>query len=558
MIFLLIVNTRTAQLRACSELNNEVKIMDKYVITRKYFDGYSIHNSDHVFVIKNGIISENYDMNEGSIKYLKGRGQVLDLRNKFVTPGLIDSHNHFTLTSLKLKYQVNFAGVRSFPEFIELLENNRNKIIHDWFQGYAINEYDMEEKQLPDRLVIDGVFPDIPVFITQMTEHYAVCNSRALELAGITKNTESPPNGKIGRYENGEPNGILYEANAMDLVKKIIPEYNVDDYITAIKLGAEQYKDNGISTVKDMGGTGNDVNEEIRVAALNKLSEEGNLELRIALVLPVYSVKDVKGKIQLWKQVHENDRLKFPGFKMFMDGSILSRTAWMRNNYAKPENTENKGIPLWDIENFRNALEILSQTGQHISIHTIGDRAIVTALDVIEDIKSHGKSSTYTLVHCYKLDKDIIRRIKEMEVGVETQLAFIHFIGDGLTENIGKNQSKCLFPAKTLMMNNIPVSNGSDSPVTPFNPIYGLYSSIFRKTYTGKHTEIYNGKEELTMEETLKTYTSQSSLTIEWDKVGILGNNHFSDFSVWDNTPSDLGNKLDSWLNMKINAISLH
>ena len=299
MIFLLVVNIRTAQLRVCSESNNEVKIMDKYVITRKYFDGYRIHNSDHVFVIKNGIISENYDVDEHGIKELNGRGKVLDLRNKFVTPGLIDSHNHFTLTSLKLKYQVNFAAVRSFSTFFELLENNRDKIIHGWFQGYAINEYDMEEKQLPDRLVMDSVFPDIPVFITQMTEHYAVCNSRALELAGITKNTESPPNGKIGRYENGEPNGILYEANAMDLVKKVIPEYNFDDYIAAIKFGAEKYKNKGISTVKDMGGTGNDVNEEIRVAALNKLSAEGDLELRIALVLPVYSMKDVKGKTEL-------------------------------------------------------------------------------------------------------------------------------------------------------------------------------------------------------------------------------------------------------------------
>jgi predicted amidohydrolase YtcJ len=532
--------------------------MEKYVIVRKYFDGYRMHDSDHVFVINGGMISRNYDVDGETIRELLKRDNVLDYRGEFVTPGLIDSHNHFTLTSLKLKYQINFASIRSFSQFLEMLESNRDKIIHGWFQGYAINEYDMKERRLPDRMLIDRIFHEVPVFITQMTEHYAVCNSKALELAGITKDTGAPPNGKIGRYENGEPNGILYEANAMDLVKKIIPEYNVNDYMAAIKFGAEQYRDKGISTVKDMGGTGNDVNEATRIAALNKLSARVDLELRIAVVLPVYSMKDVYGKIQLWKQVHESDRLKFSGFKMFMDGSILSGTAWMRNNYAKPSNTENKGIPLWDIENFRKALEILSQTGQHISIHTIGDRAIVTALDAIEEVKNHGKSSTYTLVHCYKLDQDIIRRIKELEVGVETQLAFIHFIGDGLTENIGKDQSKCLFPVKTLMMNNIPVSNGSDSPVTPFNPVYGLYSSMFRKTYTGEHSEIYNGKEELTLEETLKTYTSQSSLTIEWDKVGILGDNHFPDFSLWDKNPSDLGNKLDSWLNMKINAVSLH
>ncbi|WMT50953.1 MAG: amidohydrolase family protein [Ferroplasma sp.] len=532
--------------------------MEKYIIARNYFDGYSTHNSDHVFVINDGMISENYDINGDKVKELLKKDNAVDYRDKFVTPGLIDSHNHFTLTSLKLKYQVNFSSVRSFSQFLEMLENNRDKVIHRWFQGYAINEYDMEEKQLPDRLVIDTVFPDTPVFITQMTEHYGICNSKALELAGVSKETESPPNGKIGRYENGEPNGILYEANAMDLVKKMIPEYDINDYMEAIKFGAGKYKEAGISTVKDMGGTGKDVNEDTRVAALNRLSDEGCLELRVALVLPVYSLEDVKRKIELWKKVHESSRLKFSGFKMFMDGSILSRTAWMRNNYAKPENTDNKGIPLWDIENFRKALGLLSQTGQHISIHTIGDRAIVTALDAIEEVKKYGKSSTYSLVHCYKLDKDIIKRIKTLNVGVETQLAFIYFIGDGLTENIGKEQSRCLFPVKTLMMNSIPVSNGSDSPVTPFNPVYGLYSSIFRKTYTGNHSEIYSGREELTLEETLKTYTSQSSLTVEWDNIGVLGNNHFSDFSIWDKNPSDLGNKLNPWLNMKINAISVH
>ena len=535
----------------------KVKLMEKkYIIVKEYFDGYKLYDSDHVFVAKDGIIVDSYDPSQATLKELVTKPDAIDLRNKFVTPGLIDSHNHFTLTALKLKYQVNFADIRSFPGFIELLKNNRDKIIHGWFQGYAINEYDMEEKQLPDRKVIDSVFRDTPVFITQMTEHYAVCNSRALELAGITKNMESPPNGKIGRYENGEPNGILYEANAMDLVKKIIPEYNVDDYMEAIKFGSEQYAATGISTVKDMGGTGSDVNEQTRVTAMNKLSADGSMKIRIAFVLPVYSLPDASKKIELWKQVHESNKLKFSGFKMFMDGSILSETAWMRQNYAKPENVENAGIPLWDLDNFKKALKMLSGTGQHISIHTIGDRAIVTAMDAIEEIKNQGTSATYSLVHCYKLDKDIMSRLKRLDIGVETQLAFIHFIGDAITENIGAEQSKCLFPVKTLMADGIPVSNGSDSPVTPFNPVYGLYSSIYRKTYTGKHSEIYSGNQQLSLEESLKTYTSQSSITVGWNKIGILGNNHFPDFSVWDKNPGKLGSNIDAWLNIKIESIS--
>jgi predicted amidohydrolase YtcJ len=532
--------------------------METYVILDKYFDGYKLKNECKVFTIINGIIESEAVGDQETIKKITHSGyDVVDLRGKFITPGLVDSHNHFMLTALKLKYQIDFAGVRSIGDFLKVLQENKDKVLHGWFQGYAINEYNMKEKKLPDKSAIDKIFGDIPVFITQMTEHYALCNSKALEIAGITKEMKSPPNGKIDRDPEGMPNGILYEATAMDLVKKMIPEYNVDDYIDAIKFGAREYRNTGISTVKDIGGTGNDVNEETRIMALNKIAGSGEIGIRIALTLPVYSLKDVEKKIRLSKIVKESPEIKFSGFKMFLDGSILSKTAWMKRDYMKSENGSNRGMSLWNINDFKEALKILSATGNHISIHTIGDKAIETALDTIEELKNAGIGSKYALVHCYKLDSETIKKIKNLGVGVETQVSFIYFIGDAITDNIGREESMCLFPVNTLISNNIRVSNGSDSPVTSFNPIYGIYSSIFRKTFTGHNTEIYGGKEKLSIEDALRTYTSESSEVIGWDRIGILKKGGFADFDQWGTDPKDLGNDIKDWINLKINSFSI-
>ena len=530
--------------------------MKKYAVVDKYFDGYNLRRGSIIFTVNDGIITSEHVANDAEIKSLiADNNEVVDLRGNFVSPGLIDSHDHFMLTALKMKYQVDFSGIRSFDDFRKILEDNKNKVVHGWFQGYGINEYNMEEKRLPDLKVIDEIFGNVPLFITHMTEHYGMCNSKALEMAGIDRETESPPNSRIGRENSGNPNGVLYEAKAMDLIKRKIPEYNVDDYMEAIKFGSDHYRNAGLATVKDTGGTGNDVNEETRINAINRLSRNGDVGIRMAIALPVYSIEDVGRKIELAKMIHENSNIKFAGFKMFLDGSILSRTAWMKNGYVGSKN--NKGIPLWEIHNFKEALRRLATTGYHISIHTIGDRAIDTALDAIEELKNAGIGSRYALVHCYKLNRETIQRIKRLNAGIETQLAFIYFIGDALSDNMGRKQSRCLFPIKTMIEQGIAVSNGSDSPVTPFNPLYGIYSSMFRETLTGRNSGVYDDRESISLEGAIKTYTSESAKVIQWDEIGSLERGKNADFTVWSEDPENLKNNINEWLGITLKSITL-
>ena len=530
--------------------------MIQNLITDSFFDGVHIHNQCTVIEVENGRILNVKTSEPGSVNELLKHGNTFDFRGKFLSPGLIDSHNHFTLTSLKMAYQVNFGSSVSFSELKEILRKNMGNIIHGWIQGYGLNEYIMNERKLPDRHVVDSVINDIPVFITHVTEHYALCNSRALDIAGITSGTDDPPNGRLGRDLNGNPNGILYEAGAMDLVKKFIPEYNVDDYEDAIIYGSEMYMKSGLTAVKDTGGTGADINEETRIMAFNNLSIGKRIDLRLMIALPVYSIEDVDNRISMSRKIKENALLKFAGFKVFLDGSIMSRTAWMKNPYKKMKESDKtgNGMPLWNTDSFREAIHRLAKTGNHISIHVIGDRAIEEALNTIEYVQSEGVKSSFALVHAYKLNDGLIKRIEKLSTDIETQTAFIYFIGDALQQNLEDSESRCMFPVKTLMEKGINISDGSDSPVTPYSPVYGIFSSIYRIVKSGRKESVFSNNENITPEDALKIYTSMSSAVTGWNDIGSIKPGSCADFSIWSINPQKLDADIGKWLNIKLDA----
>ncbi len=532
--------------------------MDYNIIVNNFFDGDKKYSEERVIKTENGLIKDIVKMDKNNIKDLINKKNTYDLRDKFVTPGLMDSHNHFALTALKLMYQINLVNTHSFDDIINMI-NNKNKIIHGWIQCFGINEYELKEKKLPDRYILDKVISDIPVFITHMSEHYAVCNSKALEIAGINKETRDPSNGKIGRNKSGISDGTLYEAQAMDLVKKHIPEYTLNDYENAIINGSAEYLNTGLTAIKDTGGTGKDINENTRVDAFNNVTLNNKIKLSLVIALPVYSLEDVDEKIGLSNKIKENSKLKNGGFKIFLDGSIMSRKAWMKNPYRiqKFDTEEVRGIPLWDIGKFKEAVNKLAATGKHISIHAIGDKAISVAIDIIKEINKNGTKSTFSLVHAYKLNNEDIMNLKNEKINLETQAAFIYFIGDVIQNNLKDSESFGLFPIKTLISQGVNISNGSDTPVTSFDPLYGIYSSIYRKIKNSNEKNIFDDEEKIGIHDALKTYTSLSSYDLELNNTGFIKNGYCSSFTVWDSYPEKLNDDINQWTKIKHNALVL-
>jgi hypothetical protein len=510
----------------------------KLIITDRFFDGYNFQEGIYIIVINNGIITKLDKVDESvEIKGIKKDDErIEDLRGYTLTPGIIDSHNHFTLTALKLKFQINLSGVSNFKELKTTLLNNSDKYKDGWILGFGLNEFNLAEQKLPTVKDLDEISLDSPIYLAQSSEHYAVCNSTALKIAGINKNTKIPFGGSIGRDEKGELNGILYEEPAMDMVLGKIPDYSLKDYEDSLLYTSKLYRLNGLTTVKDTG----DVDEEKRITALNNLSENGDLAICVCISIPINSREELQKKIALSEKIRENNYFKFTGFKLFMDGSSLSRTAWVKNvwnkNYTEVDNN-NFGTPLWKLEDFYYVVSELAKLNKTISIHTVGDRAISTAIDAIKQNRS--KSQNFALVHCYIPSDEDLKDIKDLGISIETQAAFLHFLGGGILSNLGESRGNRLFPYKYMIDNEINVCNGSDSPITPFEPAYGIVSAMKREVMFKGKKVVLNKEQCLSLEETLKSYTSNCAKALKLDNLGKIAVGALADFTVWKKIPSN-------------------
>ncbi len=332
----------------------------------------------------------------------------------------------------------------------------------------------------------------------------------------------------------------------MDLVRKHIPPFSEEQYERAVRSLSGRYLAEGLVCVKDTGGTGSDLDEAQRIQVLNGLDRSGELLIRQSVCLPVFSLDDARSKLELSKRIGTSEFLSFVGFKLFLDGSGYGRTAWMKNEWNRDFHTTDKGnfgFPLWKIEEFRKVLEYLAghlEKGM-VDIHTIGDQAIETALTEIARIKAINPRLKFSLVHVYSPDDRQLELMKQLGVRVEFQSPFLYFYGDLMADNLGRERLQRFMRAKSFLNREIVAANSSDSPVVPFAPVYGFYSSMFRETRSGApDAQLFNPDERVNFEEALALYTRNAAECAGRKDLGTLEKGKRADFVVWNKTIEDL------------------
>jgi predicted amidohydrolase YtcJ len=464
---------------------------------------------------------------------------VIDAHGKLVTPGLIDTHLHLALTGLWMLFGVDLAGSRSVSEVIDRLkEKVRVWESSQWLIGYNLNEYELGEKRLPDRYDLDKASPNTPIIVHQRSGHYAVVNSEVLRISGIDRSTPDPTGSRIGRYEDGEPNGVLYEFKAKNLAMAYQPAYTFDDYVRAIQHVSGRLVEEGITTVKEPGGAGYDIDEELRLKALSTLAQRGGLGVRVRSCVSIWTAGDLARVVGLVRRFPETDMFRVIGFKIHHDGSGFARTAWMKepwNINFEDVDDDNKGFAQHSPQDFRRILEEFNRQSKSITIHAIGDMAIETALDEIERLQSNFTyKSKFSLVHVYVPSSRHIERIRQLGVCVETQTSFIYLIGDTLIQNLGRSRGEKFLPMKAYFEHGVVVGNGSDSPVTSYSPKYGIYGAVTRRM--GRpFRNIYCLAEDqkIGVIDALKTYTCLASKCVDDDRLGVIKKGNQADFVIW-------------------------
>ena len=444
----------------------------------------------------------------GALEYITSDTELIDLKGRIMLPGFIDSHLHM-MNGGFYTIGVDLRTARSGDEFVKILKDYVTKHPGRWVtQGRWDNEK-WDDNSLPTKDIIDNFSQNTPILIKRIDGHIALANSNALMLAGITKETPDPDGGLIERNPStGEPNGLLKDL-AIDLIDSVIPEPTEEDYFEAGLSALDEFRRNGITSIHDItyNYTGDKNRSLSDLETFQQLEKTDNLTCRIYSIIPIdYYTNFTKISIQ---NNFGDDKIKIGSLKAYGDGALGSRTAWFYEPYI--DDSTNYGIPYdivingslkkWALDADKNKLQIC--------VHAIGDRANGYILDLYKQIANENPvwDRRFRIEHAQHLRPEDIPRFRE--IGVIASVQPYHCIDDGTwAENrIGKQRIKFTHPYKSFLDNDVVVAFGTDWPVAPLNPLYGIYAAVTRRTVDDKNPEGWIPEQKISVEEAIKCYT---------------------------------------------------
>ena len=476
------------------------------------------------------------------------RARRIDLEGRTVTPGMIDTHLHLTAGATRETYEIDlrYPGVRSMADVQRLVKERVSRAKPgEWINGFGWDEGKLSENRYIYAKDIDAVSPDNPVVLVQTMGHYIVANSAALKAVGITRDTPDPVGGTIDRDAKGEPTGVLKE-QASWLVKRQAT-YTQQQAHDAVAATARRASSECLTSIKDPA---------INQASwdnFQQLRKEGRLPLRIGALW--LTPKDLEGARALAAKVKPiarpgvdplDDQVFSVGIKISLDGSGGARTAWMHDDWNHDfihVDHGNKGYTVTDLGLVGALVRLYHEAGLHMGIHSIGDKAIDWTVDAYEAVLK--EKPTYGLRHAVihgnvpsdaAIEK-MARMQQQFDAGYpEVQAPFLWWLGDTYVGNLGPIRSLRLKPLKTLQEHQVRWSGGSDYPVAPFEPRFGLWASVAREPLMGLYGKTPAGMANaVTINTALRSYTDWASRQIFMEKkLGTLEPGKYADLAVWD------------------------
>jgi predicted amidohydrolase YtcJ len=435
-------------------------------------------------------------------QYIDNSTDVIDLNGKLMLPGFIDNHVHFTDGGFYL-LGIDLRPAKSTAEFKKILKDYTEKHRGKWITGGNWDHEAWEVNDLPTKEMIDEFSGDTPIFVDRFDGHMGLANSYALNLAGITKDTESPEGGLIVKDpETGKPTGILKD-NAMSLMYKVIPPPSADEVYEAALTALDEAKRFGVTSVQDMTFPAD-------LRAYQRLENEDKLTCRIYTRFPIDNYKDLVDHIK--KNGRGSDKLRHGSLKAYSDGSLGSMTAWFFEPYN--QDTTTSGLPMeiilngnlekWAFDADKNKLQI--------STHAIGDAANAYMLELYKKIKEKNPAwdRRFRIEHAQHVRFEDIPEFRS--TGVIASVQPYHCIDDGVwaEKRIG-DRIKYTYPFAAFLDFGVNLCFGTDWPVAPLNPLLGIYAAVTRRTLDDKNPDGWIPEQKITVEEAIKCYTINSA-----------------------------------------------
>lgn len=440
-----------------------------------------------------------------------GRAEEIDLAGRTATPGLNDAHAHprlFGQALLDIDLTLNAPAPISV-----LLERMRSGAAERpdraWVIGRGYDDNLLHEQRHPTRQEIDAVIPDRPAYMVRADYHIGVANSRALALAGITRDTPDPDNGRIDRDEHGEPTGVLRES-MLTVIEAVPPAPTVDQVAAAVRRAGEVYRTYGVTSVAEAG-----IRRPEEMLAYQQLREAGELPLRTYLMMIIQNTLD--DLVGLGIRTGMGDGwLRIGPAKLFADGTIGGRTALFHQPFENED--DNRGMLMQSEASIHADVLRAHRAGFQVAIHAIGDAAIDIVLDAYEAAlrDTPRADHRHRVEHCSIVDEATIQRIARLGAVPIPGTSFLYYFRDGYVNNLGYDRIRYAYGLNTYNRHGIVAAASTDCPVVSPDPMVGLQSMMTRVDQAGRETW---AEEAIDLDAALFAYTAAGAYASFEDRL---------------------------------------
>ncbi|MBK6699918.1 MAG: amidohydrolase [Saprospiraceae bacterium] len=514
---------------------------DLIVYNANIYTADTINQGIEAFAIKNGYFIATGTLDQ--ISSLKGDStQMLDMEGRFVMPGLIEGHGHFLGLGESL-INLNLLDTKSWDEIVHLVEEQvQTASPGQWIEGRGWHQdkwkgnSELTFNGYPYHDALSQISPNNPVVLYHASGHALIANNKAMELAGISAESQSPAGGRIVKDKNNKTLGV-FEENAMDLLTKALEEdhnklplsnQQANIISKAIKASDHALKF-GITSFQDAGTNLADMR------ILQKLCIDDILKIRLYVMLGG-STKHVLNEMDSIQELNSNkEKFSTIAVKAYMDGALGSYGAMLLKEYA--DNPGALGQQITSTDELTQIAQKASSKNLQMCVHAIGDKGNREVLNLYQNVlgtSAKNEDRRWRIEHAQHIDPSDAPRFHEL--GVIASMQAVHCTSDApfVAKRLGDERAKnTSYIWRSLLDLNTHLANGTDAPVERINPFDCIYAAVTRRQSTTGF-EFYP-EQKMTRDEALKSYTIWNAYAAKEEKIkGSISVNKLADFIVLD------------------------
>lgn len=452
---------------------------------------------------------------------------IIDGQGKTLIPGLVDAHGHILNYGLSL-LRADLVNTRSEQDAInKTLAYAKANTELTWIQGRGWNQTQWPSNAFPNAKSLDIAFPNQPVWLKRVDGHAGWANSKAMALAGITKDTPSPEGGEIIKDKNGQPTGVFID-NAMALIDNSIAPLTKAEKKQVLVKAMDSLASFGLTSVHDAGISAEDIE------VYKELSQEQAFNIRVNAMLylpsPQWQQGLAKGQYQ-----SKDDMFTFNSVKIQADGALGSRGAALIEDYS--DHPGHRGLLLNTPEEFEKLVSTSMQQGFQVNSHAIGDHANQLVLDTYQKHIKASKSQAlrHRVEHAQVLRLSDIPRFAELDVIASMQATHATSDKNMAQDRVGPDRILGAYAWRKLLNAKAVIAAGSDFPVESPNPFFGLHASITRQDHNNSPQGGWFADEKMTPLEAFRSFTLDAAYAgHQEDIIGSLAAGKKADFVLLD------------------------